>query len=121
MVGEAFAEFPGHHLGFHGFVFSGSAFFHQGPPFGHCRLCPFQKFPVFIPLQHRQKLLEGSPAVANQADFYRVPESDSRRIKIDLDGPGLSGLGIKFHIRKRRSDEKQGIAILQSLLRGRGT
>src|SRR5437764_653051 len=54
--------------------------------------------------------------ITRQTDFYRVAETETTRIAVDLNGAGVAGLRIKFHVWKTRAHDQQRIALLERQL-----
>src|SRR5262245_31308817 len=72
---------------------------------------------IFVSLQMSQKRAQGPAAVANEAYFDRITQTDSGRIQVYLNTSCRPGLGQEFNIRKRSSHHQKSVAFFEGLLR----
>ena len=59
-------------------------------------------------------------ALSDQSHLQRISKADAARIKVDLNGPGLTGFGIKLQIGEAAVGDDQGVASLEYFLRWGG-
>ena len=77
--------------------------FHQIPPVAHALLSVFQKTPVLVAFEMRDKNFQRFAAIGDETDFHWVSEPDPHRVELDLNGSSLAWLGQEFDVGKRCS------------------
>src|SRR5690348_11997487 len=86
-------------------------------PAGHVFPGFFEKCAIIIPAQMLEQTTQSFLGITHQTALDRITQADALPVDIDLDRARLSRRRIELDIRKRTSDNQQGVAILERLLR----
>ena len=97
-------------------VHAAASFLHQRVPLCHPPLNVRQECAVGSVRHEWKQCAEDIPAMSDQSHLHRISKADAARIEVDLNGPGLTGLGVKLQIRETAAGDDQGVARFEDFL-----